>query len=269
MSNVIELDFVSRVIPEGLIDLDIPYNQKEYVPPKVAPDAIKSLHDIRRIQKYFKTKGKYRDNLIFTMGINFGLRAGDLLKFKFGTLLEVVEDPSDPSIRTLACRNDFYTEEEKTNKKRHIYVSSNKEVVDALYLYLQSIPKDKRFTLNDCLFFSQSRNKMQRSSTSTRNVGCGIKVDSFSDSLKKAVKDLGLNYHVASHTMRKTFAYHYLTNYEGDKNRALYELQKILNHSSPSITLDYIGITDKDIQNNILGLYRQDNQYTEILRQLG
>ena len=49
------------------------------------------------------------------------------------------------------------------------------------------------------------------------------------------------------HSMRKTFGYHY---YKQTKDIAL--LQKIFNHSSPAITLAYIGI-DQD---------RMDRAYT-------
>jgi integrase len=51
---------------------------------------------------------------------------------------------------------------------------------------------------------------------------------------------------VGTHTMRKTFGYHH---YKAFKDVA--ELQMILNHSHPSITLKYIGITDEQIENNL------------------
>ena len=47
---------------------------------------------------------------------------------------------------------------------------------------------------------------------------------------------------MGTHTLRKTFAYHH---YKQFKDVAL--LQKILNHSSPSITLNYIGIAQEEI----------------------
>lgn len=47
---------------------------------------------------------------------------------------------------------------------------------------------------------------------------------------------------LGTHTMRKTFGYHY---YKKTKDVAL--LQTIFNHSSPSITLRYIGIVQDDI----------------------
>ena len=53
---------------------------------------------------------------------------------------------------------------------------------------------------------------------------------------------------IGCHSTRKTFGYHH---YQKNKDVAL--LQKLFNHSSPSITLDYIGITqdimDESIEN--------------------
>jgi integrase len=43
---------------------------------------------------------------------------------------------------------------------------------------------------------------------------------------------------VGTHTLRKTFGYHF---YKQSKDVAM--LQRLFNHSSPSITLQYIGIT--------------------------
>lgn len=51
---------------------------------------------------------------------------------------------------------------------------------------------------------------------------------------------------IGTHTMRKTFGYWH---YKQFKDVA--ELQMILNHSHPRITLDYIGITDEQIENNL------------------
>ncbi|WP_100012306.1 site-specific integrase [Lentibacillus sediminis] len=51
---------------------------------------------------------------------------------------------------------------------------------------------------------------------------------------------------IGTHTMRKTFGYWH---YKQFKDVA--ELQMILNHSHPRITLDYIGITDEQIENNM------------------
>ena len=61
--------------------------------------------------------------------------------------------------------------------------------------------------------------------------------------LNDAGKAIGLNeIQIGTHTMRKTFGYHH---YKQFNDVAL--LQNIFNHSSPSITLRYIGISQEEI----------------------
>jgi integrase len=63
--------------------------------------------------------------------------------------------------------------------------------------------------------------------------------------LNEVGKSFGLQ-RIGTHTLRKTFGYHY---YKQTKDVAL--LQKMFNHSDPSITLRYIGILQDDINNAI------------------
>ncbi len=69
--------------------------------------------------------------------------------------------------------------------------------------------------------------------------------------IKDACKKAGLEEKIGTHTLRKTFGYHH---YKRNKDVAI--LQKIFNHSSPEITLRYIGIEqdeiDESYQNFIL-----------------
>jgi len=60
--------------------------------------------------------------------------------------------------------------------------------------------------------------------------------------IKTACKKAGIKEKVGTHTMRKTFGYHH---YKKFKDVAM--LQKIFNHSSPMITLRYIGIEQDQI----------------------
>ena len=72
--------------------------------------------------------------------------------------------------------------------------------------------------------------------------------------LKGIGDDLDLNVHMSTHTLRKTFCYHQMLMSHND-GRKLMLLQKMLNHSSPAQTLDYIGITCEEIEE----AYRQMN----------
>ncbi len=60
--------------------------------------------------------------------------------------------------------------------------------------------------------------------------------------INQACKEAMINYKVGTHTLRKTFGYHH---YQQFKDVVI--LQKIFNHSSPSITLRYIGIEQDNI----------------------
>ncbi len=55
--------------------------------------------------------------------------------------------------------------------------------------------------------------------------------------VKEACKEAGLDDKFGTHTMRKTFGYHHYKKY---KDVAM--LQKLFNHSTPEVTLRYIGI---------------------------
>lgn len=60
--------------------------------------------------------------------------------------------------------------------------------------------------------------------------------------IRNACKKAGLQEKIGTHSMRKTFGYHH---YQQFKDVVI--LQKIFNHSSPQITLRYIGIDQDEI----------------------
>lgn len=60
--------------------------------------------------------------------------------------------------------------------------------------------------------------------------------------IRNACKKAGLQEKIGTHSMRKTFGYHH---YQKFKDVVL--LQKIFNHSTPTVTLRYIGIEQDEI----------------------
>ncbi|WP_255700525.1 tyrosine-type recombinase/integrase [Dethiosulfovibrio faecalis] len=54
---------------------------------------------------------------------------------------------------------------------------------------------------------------------------------------------------IGTHILRKTFAYHA---YKSGHNLSM--IQNLLNHSAPSVTLRYIGITKEEMDNIFLTL---------------
>ena len=64
--------------------------------------------------------------------------------------------------------------------------------------------------------------------------------------ISKACNKAGIFTRIGTHTLRKTFGYHF---YQEKKDIAL--LQSILNHSAPSVTLRYIGINQDIIDSHL------------------
>lgn len=67
--------------------------------------------------------------------------------------------------------------------------------------------------------------------------------------LRDAGTAVGLN-HIGTHTMRKTFGYHYYR-----KTHDVATLMRIFNYSAPSVTLRYIGIEREQIEDSLADFY--------------
>lgn len=188
------------------------------VPKEVEP--FKSVRDIEKIKQYLRGKKSLRDYAIFTVGINVGLRAGDLLKLKWSDVLE--ED---------RIKKTIYIIEEKTGKGKVIVL--NKSARTALQEFKNSL---NNITPNDYIFKSRKGNGH-------------IQVRSLYKIINDTVKELNIKGNYGSHSLRKTFGYHRYKN-----GVQLETLQKVFNHSTQAVTLRYIGITREvihDAYNNV------------------
>lgn len=204
----------------------------EETPPKQshAADPIKNVEDIWKVQEWLINHNRYRDNLLFTCGVNFGLRVGDLLKLKVGHILNADGRSYKAQIELT---------EEKTSKRRVVFL--NDAVMDAADLYFNDLQARKQLiNLNDYLFKSRSNNG--------KNTNKPIDIRNVDRMLKDVInKKCGLDIHASTHCLRKTFAYHVIMGAK-DRSRAVEFLQKIFGHSSASITLMYAGITDDEVR---------------------
>lgn len=219
----------NRKLAAGLIapsSEDVPVT----IAPDHAADPIKSLDDINRISKYLISEGKYRDNMLFIVGINFGLRASDLRMLRFSNLITP----------EFVFKESFAVFEQKTRntrkRKKNRYITINRAVMDAVTLFLENTPN---VSLSDYMFRSHSNN--------SKSVNEPITVRAIEGILKTVAREVGINAKVSTHTLRKTFCYHQMVMSHND-TRKLLLLQKMLNHSSPAQTLDYIGITTEEIE---------------------
>jgi integrase len=193
-------------------------------------EPIKNIKDITKIKQYLLGKENKRDYLLFVVGINVGLRAGDLLSLRVKDVC-TINDKGEIEIN-----DSVKLEEQKTMKTRDFNI--NKGCKDAILLYLDSL---KYIDINTYLF-------------SSRKGDLALTVESAHKIIKTTLKELNIKGNYGTHSLRKTFAYHvYISNIK-DNPTVLQTLQKILNHSSSAITLRYIGITKEvitDIYNNL------------------
>lgn len=197
--------------------------------PEHAAEPIKSMEDIIAISKYLIQHKRYRDNMLFIVGINFGLRASDLRLLRFSNLIN----------ENLVFKECFPVFEQKTRntrkRKKNRYITINNAVIEAVTLYLMNT---ENVSLSDYLFKSEAVN--------SGDANVPLTVRSIDRILKGIAKDMGLSTKVSTHTLRKTFCYWMMVYGQNDSRRLLL-LQKMLNHSSPAQTLDYIGLTQEEI----------------------
>lgn len=211
----------------------------ENVVPELAEEhssePIKSTEDINRISAYLIEHRRYRDNMLFIVGINFGLRVSDLIQLRFSNLID----------ESFSFKTTFPVLEKKTRNTRKVqknrYITINEAVMDAVELYLRNTPRK----LDDFMFRSESNRGGNENKPMSR-----MSVDRM---LKEVAQTLGIEARIATHTLRKTFGYHQMV-MSGNDPRKLLLLQKIFGHSTSAQTLDYIGITGEEIEDAYLGL---------------
>lgn len=162
-------------------------------------EPIRDKDDIQAMKEYLKEWNE-RNYIMFLLGINSGLRISDIINLR-------VKDVQGWYIKT---------KELKTGKplKRKMTPVLKKEIRN----YVEGKP------LHHYLF--QSRNG--KNQPIARNTAYLI--------IKLAAEELGID-NVGTHTMRKTFGYHYYK-----KTKDIATLMVLFNHASPAITLRYIGI---------------------------
>lgn len=230
-TSVIDIDAIrqsSRKLKAGLIAPAAEEVHTELADEHAA-EPIKDMEDINRISQFLISKGRWRDNMLFIVGINFGLRVSDLRTLRFTNLIN----------DECAFRDRFPILEKKTRNTRRVrknrYITINTAVVEAVTLYLEHTEGVK---LSDYMFRSESNNGSNKNQPMSKQA-----VDYM---LKGIAKELGLGNRMATHSLRKTFAYHQMV-MSGNDPRKLLLLQKMFGHSTSAQTLDYIGITAEEI----------------------
>lgn len=179
---------------------------------------IRSLKQIETIKKMLRQQN-LRDYCLFTVGINSGLRISDLLKL---VVSDVIENSK--------VRDRIRLREKKTNKFKDFPLSDNAKSAIKEYL------KTRNYKSNEPLFLSR------------KNKGFLLRQQAYKI-INDVAKSIGIKEKIGTHTLRKTFGYHaYNNGYD------ITLIQKLFNHSTPAITLRYIGITQDEMDDVYLSL---------------
>jgi len=182
---------------------------------------IRDTKKIDSMKAIMKGESNYRDLLLFVLGINTGLRISDILALKWSGFI-------NGGGRLLKAGDQLNVLEKKTKKIKTFVI--NRSIGEALKLYHESLDG---VSPGDPVFVSRKTVKGKLKPI-TREAAWQM--------LNRYANMVGLDDGIGTHTLRKTFGYHLYK-----KGVALEYIQKMLNHSSPAITLRYIGITQEQL----------------------
>lgn len=178
-------------------------------------DPLRDPKHIAAIKRLLKDNP--RNLLLFTIGINRGLRVIDIIQLKAGPIMG-------------AKVGDMVNlREQKTGKKNFIVI--NLSIKRALTKYFKAYPGIKA---NSWLFFNGR--------------GGHLCSQYICDEIKAWCHAVGARGFFGGHALRKTFGYHQVHTGGTDG----FVMARRFNHSSPEITMRYLGITDQHVYEAML-----------------
>lgn len=171
---------------------------------------IRSKEKLEEMKEELRKKGT-RDYMMFYTGINTGLRISDLIKLN----RDDIRNPDG------SMKSHISIIEKKTKKPKMFPITNG--------LYAELERYTRTMMPGEYLFKSQKGDNKPLGTSQAYRI------------IVEAGANIGIK-NAGTHTMRKTFGYHH---YQQFHDVAL--LQEIFNHSSPTITLRYIGISQDEI----------------------
>lgn len=179
-----------------------------------------TLDDLKRIREYLSMKGKIPFLEFINFGCNVALRISDLSVIEFQDINE--------------RRWKLELIEKKTKKKRVIKLNKTcQKAVKNLKEYYQELGYD---VSKGYLFKSLSPYQLKH------KLDTPFTTNGVSRAFKRLEEMLNIQYPLGSHSLRKTWGKKV---YEETLNIGL--IMKAFNHSSPGVTLRYIGIEQEEI----------------------
>lgn len=174
--------------------------------------------DLTKIRNYFFRKEKFVILALINVGINVALRISDLGNLKFEDITEEWK---------------VKIKEKKTGKYKYIKLNA---ICKNNINQLKVIYNDRGILPTVYIFKSLNREYLKK------GIDKSLNTSSVSKYFVKARIDLKIPYAIGTHSLRKTWGYNV---YRRTKDIA--PIMKVLNHSSASQTLKYIGIDQEEI----------------------
>ena len=183
-------------------------------------EPIRDRKKISQIKNQLRGQRRFRDLLLFTMGINSALRISDLLQLRIGHFLDDQK----------GYKQRFWIHEQKRNKRHEVVI--NQSIREALEEYLAAYSGIANNPKNSVFF-----------NTKTNAYSKPIKRGQAWKFIVSICHGVGLRENYGTHSLRKTWGYH--TRMQG-VDLAL--IMHKLNHESVAYTKRYLGITDDELQ---------------------
>jgi integrase len=183
---------------------------------KITVEPIRQLGDVKAIAIMLWSHP--RNHLLFVMGVNNGLRIGDLLRLTIG------------DVSHLRVGETLRIKESKTGKENILVI--NKRVYKALQHFLNSQPH----SAHEYLFASRKGQNIP------------LTISAVNRLVKKWTRAIHLYGNYGTHTLRKTWGYHQRVTY----GAGFEIIAKRFNHSSPAVTMRYLGIEDKEVHEMLM-----------------
>jgi integrase len=174
-------------------------------------EPIRDKKQIDNMKRYLKERN-LRDWLLFVLGINNGLRISDLLALQIAD----VKGCDRITIR-----------EKKTGKTKDFPLSDNCKKAVSEYIKATGLTMGPLFPSRKC--------------TGCRGTGAISRQQAYA-AINAAARAVGIKVAIGTHTLRKTFGY-----WAFQQGVDVTRIQQLLNHSAPSVTLRYIGITKDEL----------------------
>lgn len=181
-------------------------------------EPIRDRKQLENMKRFLKERN-LRDWLLLILGINSGLRVSDLLCLQ---------------IENVKNRDRIILRERKTGKTKNFPLS------DTCKKTIQEYLKATELTTGP-LFPSRKLDGCRGSGAISRQQAYQI--------LHEAARAVGIKGAIGTHTLRKTFGY-----WAYQQGIDITRIQQLLNHSAPSVTLRYIGITKEELDQVYINL---------------